>query len=121
MLYEHDCKFQPGETVRVNSPSNVGIPIDSRIGTVESVKVTSRDYNLVTFRYNDGDEVMLEDFEKDYEIGDRYNGIAMTLVGQPTVTKIETRTRYYRHVMVRNNRTGEISQECEPQLMKWYL
>ena len=115
------CPFKVGDTVRVDSPENVGIPIQSRIGTVTEVEVTTRDYNLVTFTYNDGDEVMIEDFNSKYKIGDKYNGIGLTLTGNPTATKIETFTRYYRHVYVRNNETGKLTSEHETNLLTWYL
>lgn len=121
MLYADQSPFKAGDTVRVESPANVGIPIDQRIGKVTEIKITERDFNLVTFRYNDGDEVMIEDFSKKYKIGDRYTGIGLSTIGQPTVVKIESYTRYYRHVMVKNSNTGEVTQESEAQLLKWYL
>ena len=68
--YVQDCKFQAADTVRVEKVENAGILIENRIGTVESVKITERDYNLVTFRYNDGGEVMLEDFNNKWKIDD---------------------------------------------------
>lgn len=106
--YVQDCKFQSADTVRVEKVENAGIPIENRIGTVESVKITERDYNLVTFRYNDGDEVMLENFNNKWKIDDRYTGNVLTLLGNLTVVKIKSFTRYHRHVMVKEprHRTG---------------